>query len=67
MQTREAQKMPDWGVVPLDDTGKGIQEQMTKRFQVCRFPLLELFLLTPIIATTLAGNEDIVRCINREA
>lgn len=43
MQTREAQKMPDWGAVPLDETGKGIQEQMTKRFQVYRF-LFSIFL-----------------------
>ncbi|KAH8693974.1 putative nuclear import and export protein Msn5 [Talaromyces proteolyticus] len=33
MHSKEAQKFEDWAAVPLDDTGKGIQEQMTKRFQ----------------------------------
>lgn len=41
MQSQQAASIEDWSSVPLDDTGKGIQEQMTKRFQV---RVLKLFI-----------------------
>lgn len=34
MNTRQAQKLEDWTSVPLDDEGKRIQEEMTRKFQV---------------------------------
>lgn len=36
MQTRQAQKLEDWTEVALDNDGKQIQEEMTKKFQVPR-------------------------------
>ncbi|KAK1139975.1 karyopherin [Aspergillus melleus] len=33
MQTRQAQKLEDWTSVPLDDEGRRIQEEMTRKFQ----------------------------------
>lgn len=35
MQARQAQKLEDWTEVPLDSDGKQIQEEMTRKFQVC--------------------------------
>lgn len=37
MNTRQAQKLEDWTSVPLDDEGKCIQEEMTRKFQVMSF------------------------------
>ncbi|KAJ5565967.1 hypothetical protein N7535_007605 [Penicillium sp. DV-2018c] len=34
MQSKEAQKLADWSEVPLDNQGKLIQEEMTKKFQL---------------------------------
>ena len=34
MHAKQAQKLEDWTEVPLDDHGKQIQEEMTKKFQV---------------------------------
>ncbi|RAL10804.1 karyopherin MSN5 [Aspergillus homomorphus CBS 101889] len=34
MQSRQAQKLEDWSSVPLDNEGKLIQEEMTKKFQL---------------------------------
>lgn len=37
MQARGARNLEDWSSVALDDQGKQIQEEMTKKFQVLRF------------------------------
>lgn len=34
MQTKQAQKMPDWTEIELDHQGKLVQEEMTRKFQV---------------------------------
>ena len=34
MQARNAQKVPDWSAISLDDEGRQIQEEMTAKFQV---------------------------------
>lgn len=34
MQSKDAARIEEWTSIHLDDLGKGIQEQMTKRFQV---------------------------------
>jgi exportin-5 len=35
MQSKQAANIEEWTSIPLDDLGKDIQEQLTKRFQVC--------------------------------
>ena len=35
MQAKQAQKLEDWASVPLDAEGKEIQDDMTRKFQVC--------------------------------
>ena len=35
MQTRQAHMIEDWTSVTLDSEGKQIQEEMTRKFQVC--------------------------------
>ncbi|KAJ5289076.1 hypothetical protein N7478_002106 [Penicillium angulare] len=34
MQNKQAHKMSDWSTVPLDNEGKLVQEEMTKKFQM---------------------------------
>lgn len=34
MQAKQAQKMPDWTEIELDNEGKLVQEEMTRKFQV---------------------------------
>lgn len=35
MHAKNAQNLEDWTAVPLDAQGRQIQEEMTKKFQVC--------------------------------
>lgn len=46
MQSKEAQKLVDWSEVVLDNEGKLVQEEMTRKFQV-RNPTL-ISVLGPI-------------------
>jgi exportin-5 len=39
MQAKQAQKLPDWSVIELDNEGKLVQEEMTRKFQVRNFIL----------------------------
>jgi exportin-5 len=34
MQSKQAQKLEDWSLVELDNEGKVVQEEMTRKFQV---------------------------------
>jgi exportin-5 len=34
MQSKEAQKLADWSEVALDNEGRLVQEEMTRKFQV---------------------------------
>lgn len=34
MQSKQAQKLVEWTEVPLDNEGKLVQEEMTRKFQV---------------------------------
>jgi exportin-5 len=34
MQAKQAQKLPDWSIIELDNEGKLVQEEMTRKFQV---------------------------------
>ncbi|KAL3482455.1 armadillo-type protein [Aspergillus californicus] len=33
MQSQQAQKLPDWSEIPLEQQGKQVQEEMTRKFQ----------------------------------
>lgn len=35
MQAKQAHTLGDWSSVPLDPEGKKLQEDMTRKFQVC--------------------------------
>lgn len=37
MESKGARNLEDWSAVPLDSQGRQIQEEMTKKFQVCIF------------------------------
>lgn len=43
MQAKQAQKMPDWTEIELDNEGKLVQEEMTRKFQVDPFELSQSF------------------------
>lgn len=34
LRAREAQKLDDWSIAPLDETGKSLQKQLNSKFQV---------------------------------
>ncbi|KAE8154009.1 armadillo-type protein [Aspergillus avenaceus] len=55
MQTRQAQKLEDWSSVPLDNEGKLIQEEMTRKFQ--QLPLRGTKTMLAVSTDKLKKNE----------
>lgn len=46
MQAKQAQKLADWSSISLDNEGKLVQEEMTKKFQVSQSALFLKFPVT---------------------
>jgi exportin-5 len=46
MQSKQAQKLADWSEVVLDNEGRLVQEEMTRKFQVSHPTLISV--LVPI-------------------
>lgn len=66
MQAKQAQKLSDWTVIELDNEGKLVQEEMTRKFQVRVLNLLRgVFSLIRInVASAVAWYQDDAGCFH---
>lgn len=62
MRRREADKLEDWSSVPLDNQGRQIQEEMTKKFQVAN-NLLDAGEMLTATESSIERHQDNVGCL----
>lgn len=69
MQSKEAQKLAEWTEVPLDNEGKLIQEEMTRKFQVRpqTFFFIDIGLTYFTLAVAIAWHQNHVSCLHRSS